>query len=213
MNEMARIVADSYNHNTYNITRCDNIPQQVRMFIESGFERMVSNSLEDVGDNHIPKILELGCGCGVPYTKMLSTFGKVLGCDISSNQITCAKLNVPNALFVQKDIMDLRLRHKYDMITMFNSFFNISMSDKPKLLGRMYYWLKSYGVVIITTYGDKSEIKYNEDFYGAPMMWHHISVHEFEKLARWAGFSVVSHECTDDSIGSQGMHLWTLEKI
>lgn len=213
MTSLANMVASSYNRNTYNMTRNGGILQQDQIFIESGFERMVQNSVSYVDDmkNYVPKILELGCGCGITYTRELAGLGKVVGCDVSANQIGCARMNVPTARFIQKDVMELHLKHKYDMVCMFHAFFNICIKDKPVLLNRMKYWLKPYGVIVMTTYGDVTEVRSKDDFYGAPMIWYHTSVADFEKMVSQAGLCVVDHEWREDTIGSKETHLWTLE--
>lgn len=214
MRELSRMVADSYNRNRYSMCRGDTILQQDQMFIESGFERMVQNSIEYIDNmKYKPRILELGCGNGVIYTKELATLGNVVGCDVSENQIACARLNVPSGKFIHKDMMELHLMWRYDIIAMFHSFFNISYEDKPILLGRMKYWLSAYGVILITTYGDKTEIRHKDDFFGAPMTWYHISVSDFEKLVTQAGLCVVEHEWRCDEIGERETHLWALEKV
>lgn len=214
MNDLTAMIADGYDKNDYNLhCRSREILQEDREFIECSFERMVQNAVGYCDTmTRKPRILDLGCGFGFPYTKELSKYGKVLGCDVSSRQVDCARLNVPKARFINKDVMDLHLRRKYDIVTMFHSFFNISPDNKPILLARMYYWLEDHGVVIITTYGNKTEVKTKEDFHGQPMIWHHTSTHDFEKLAIQAGFSIVLHESRNDTVGSQETHLWLLQK-
>lgn len=216
MRELSALIADGYDHNTYNIEcRWMNLLQQDREFIMAAFERMVQNSecyVEDM-EHYVPKILDLGCGCGVPYTRELSGYGKVLGCDVSSNQVGCARLNVPKARFVNKDVMDLHLMRKYDMVTMFNSFFNIAMNDKQLLLCRINYWMSQYGVAVMTTYGEETFRQQKDDFYGAPMIWYHISPRDFEKMVTRAGLCVIEHDTRDDLVGSKTMHLWILERL
>lgn len=213
MSELSDVVKYGYDHNTYNITR-SNILQQDRYFIEAGFERMIQNSMSYLEDaEFISKILDLGCGNGVPYTRELTNLGKVVGCDISDSQVRRARYNVPRARFICKDVVSLSLKHKYDMITMFNSFYNVADKDKSLLLSKIRYWLKDYGVILITTYGGVTEVKCTECFYGEPMIWHHISAADFEKLVTQAGLCVVDHEYREDTIGSKKTHLWTLEKI
>ena len=50
-------------------------------------------------------ILELGCGCGVPTTKLLSEQFNVTGVDLSPVQINRAKELVPDATFICDDIL------------------------------------------------------------------------------------------------------------
>ena len=50
------------------------------------------------------KILDLGCGGGIPFTKYLSKQFEVIGIDISPGQIELARKNVPNATFICGDV-------------------------------------------------------------------------------------------------------------
>ncbi len=215
MSYISDIVKDGYNNNTYSIQRSGEIIQQDEMFIDAAFERMVQNKVNyDGGDNenYIPIILDLGCGSGIPYTRVLAGLGRVVGCDISYKQIGLAKLNVPKGRFICKDITDLKLKHKYSMICMFHAFFNVDYSDKAMLLNKINYWLKPYGVAVITTYGEVTEERSNGDFFGYPMIWHHISPDDFEKMVTQSGLCIVDHDSREDKIGSHETHFWTLEK-
>src|SRR5262249_34540228 len=53
------------------------------------------------------RILELGCGCGIPVTKLLAEQFDVLGVDISPVQIERAKALVPEAAFLCEDMTTL----------------------------------------------------------------------------------------------------------
>lgn len=46
------------------------------------------------------KVLDAGCGAGIPISQMLSGKFEVTGVDFSEAQIELAKKNVPNATFI-----------------------------------------------------------------------------------------------------------------
>ncbi|MDQ3710003.1 MAG: class I SAM-dependent methyltransferase, partial [Actinomycetota bacterium] len=46
------------------------------------------------------RVLDLGCGCGVPLTRLLSVDHQVVGVDISPVQVSRARHLVPAASFV-----------------------------------------------------------------------------------------------------------------
>lgn len=217
MNEMSAIIVYGYDHNSYNTTRKEKMDQQDNAFIDASFERMVENSIPYIDDEKMrtykPKILELGCGIGVPYTKYLSRLGKVVGCDISSNQIGCARKNVPEARFIHKDAMELHLGLKYDMIVMIDAFDHISYTDKPVLLGKMKYWLKPYGVIVLSTYGDITKYRSVADFYGNHMIWNYTSSADFEKMVTQAGLAVIEQELRVDAADGSETYLWALQKV
>ena len=67
------------------------------------------------------KILDLGCGNGLPVAKFLTDKGyNVTGIDISKEMILRAKKNVPNARFINSDITEFDLgQNKFEAITSF----------------------------------------------------------------------------------------------
>src|SRR5918995_2177942 len=52
---------------------------------------------------HGARVLELGCGAGVPMTKALASRYSVHGVDISERQVDQARHNVPMATFERVD--------------------------------------------------------------------------------------------------------------
>lgn len=53
------------------------------------------------------RVLELGCGAGVPMTRALAEARDVIGVDISATQVALARQNVPTATFLQADMTAL----------------------------------------------------------------------------------------------------------
>ncbi|MDH7488260.1 MAG: class I SAM-dependent methyltransferase [Anaerolineae bacterium] len=53
------------------------------------------------------KVLDAGCGAGVPVTRALAQWFEVTGVDFSEAQIALARQNVPQARFVCADITQL----------------------------------------------------------------------------------------------------------
>ena len=54
------------------------------------------------------RVLELGCGGGLPTTALLAERFAVTGVDLSRRQIERARQQVPNAMFVHADMTTLR---------------------------------------------------------------------------------------------------------
>ena len=53
------------------------------------------------------RVLELGCGAGIPMTATLAEGREVTGVDISGTQIEMARRNVPAATFLHADMTAL----------------------------------------------------------------------------------------------------------
>ena len=56
------------------------------------------------------RILDIGCGSGIPITHYLASAHLLTGVDISSSMIELARKNVPAAEFICSDIMDIDSR-------------------------------------------------------------------------------------------------------
>lgn len=214
MSRISDRIRECYNKNTYSSTRTDEMYQQDTEFFDMAFERMVDNHVQKFGvvSDFNPSILDLCCGCGLPYSKFMSNYGRIVGCDVSDNQVRLASINIPNGRFVRKNILDLRLRHKYDMITMYHAFYNIPTYDKVPTLKKIEYWLQEHGTVVLTTYGEETWVKNKDDFFGQPMIYFYSSPEDFLQMLSMTSLTVIEHDTREDKLGSKLVHLWMLEK-
>lgn len=97
------------------------------------------------------RVLDLGCGTGVPTAGMLAETGlEVVGVDASTEMLTLARRNVPTGRFVAMDLMELdeSLGH-FDAVCAFFSLLMIRRSDIPRVLRRVRAVLNPGGVVAI----------------------------------------------------------------
>ena len=95
------------------------------------------------------RILDLGCGSGVPATRALATEHRVTGADISAEQIDRARSNVPEATFVHGDVRDLDLPPgTFDAIVALYLVDNVPRDDYPALFARLERWLRPGGRVL-----------------------------------------------------------------
>jgi cyclopropane fatty-acyl-phospholipid synthase-like methyltransferase len=117
------------------------------------------------------RVLELGCGRGVPATREIAKRHEIVGVDISSSQIALARHHVPEATFVHADVMELELPPaSYDAVVSFYMFGHIPPGELGGLVERIAGWL-SPGGWLLTTMGagdDEPEIV-EDDWLGAPM--------------------------------------------
>jgi ubiquinone/menaquinone biosynthesis C-methylase UbiE len=67
------------------------------------------------------KVLDVGCGAGVPVAKFLARAGfMVTGIDISERMVALARKNVPKATFTRKDMAGVHFKsNSFDGITAF----------------------------------------------------------------------------------------------
>lgn len=103
-------------------------------------------------DRRLPdgaKVLELGCGAGVPCSRVLAERHDVLGVDLSRRQIELARENVPRARFEKADMTALDLPDgSFDGIAAFYSILHVPRADQPALLASIARWLKPGGLFL-----------------------------------------------------------------
>jgi cyclopropane fatty-acyl-phospholipid synthase-like methyltransferase len=140
-------------------------------------------------------ILDIGCGAGVPIAKALSKKHDVTGIDISEKQIELARLNVPDASFMCKDIMDCRFADStFDAIIAFYSIFHLPQDQHVNLFSRVYGWLKPGGYLFATLSMDNEPPYTEDDFFGVKMYWSNLSLEEYREALQKTGFDIVTIE-------------------
>ncbi|NKE57869.1 class I SAM-dependent methyltransferase [Lentzea sp. PSKA42] len=95
------------------------------------------------------KVLELGCGAGVPCSKKLAERHDVLGVDLSQQQLDLARVNVPDARFVKADMTKLDFPDgTFDGVAAFYSILHVPRAEQPALIAKIARWLKPGGLFL-----------------------------------------------------------------
>ena len=157
-------------------------------------------------------VLDIGCGAGVPVTRLLAERFRVTGVDVSSEMIRLARANVPDASFIQSDIRSVEFDDStLDAAVAFFSLFHIPREDHPRLFRRIRAWLKPGGYLMCTLSLD-SEAGYTEDdFFGAKMYWSNYGLSEYEEMLAGIGFTmlrstIIGHGLSDATYASSEQH-------
>lgn len=82
------------------------------------------------------RVLDLGCGTGLPTVAQLSEAGhRAVGVDLSGGMITIARANVPAAEFHQLDMADLAPAGPHDLgrFDAVTAFFSLLMLPRPEI--------------------------------------------------------------------------------
>ena len=119
------------------------------------------------------RVLDLGCGAGVPATRLLTEKNfDVLGVDISAVQIERARQLVPRASFEQADMATWEHdTGTFDAVVSFYSLIHVPIQDQRNLLPKIRRWLRPGGYLLaIVGFERWMGI---EDYLGAPMFWDH----------------------------------------
>lgn len=85
------------------------------------------------------KVLDAGCGAGIPVAKILSEHFDVTGVDFSEKQVELAKKNVPNATFICQDMTQLDFPVNYfDGICSYYAIIHIPRDEHYALLQNFF---------------------------------------------------------------------------
>ena len=137
------------------------------------------------------RVLDLGCGAGVPVTRQLAQAYRVLGVDLSPEMIARARAHVPMASFVCADAMDLDLEaESLDAVVSFYAVFHIPRERHRELFERIYGWLAPGGS-FLATLAQRDEPAYTEeDFFGVTMYWSNYGLSRYLAMLRSTGFEI-----------------------
>lgn len=137
-------------------------------------------------------VLELGCGVGLPTTKLLAQRFQVTGVDLSARHIALAQQNVPEATFLQADMTALRFPPaSFDEVVAFYSIIHVPRDEQPGLLRDIAGWLKPGGLFVAAMGSEDVAEDILPDFLGAPMYWSHFDSPTNQRLVQEAGLHIV----------------------
>jgi 2-polyprenyl-3-methyl-5-hydroxy-6-metoxy-1,4-benzoquinol methylase len=98
-----------------------------------------------LGNN--PAVLDLGCGTGGESKRMLGLGARVVGVDLSGRSIEFARNNVPEAQFLEMNILELQFEHEsFDGVMEAGVLFHFPRAEQDKILGDIHTMLKNRGV-------------------------------------------------------------------
>ena len=138
-------------------------------------------------------VLELGCGGGVPTTRVLDERFKLTAVDISERQIGLARTAVPRARFVCDDMTRVTFpAASFDAVVSFYAFNHLPFGELPGLLVRIARWLRPGGL-LVTALASKYEPGVVEaDWLGAPMYFSGYAQGDTRRFIEDAGLSILS---------------------
>jgi len=157
------------------------------------------------------KVLDAGCGAGIPISQMLNEHFAVTGVDFSEAQIELAKKNVPNAAFLCEDMTKLNFpEHTFDGITSYYAIIHIPREEHQPLLANFHRMLKPGGFSLLCLGAEHLIDDIDENYLGTRMYWSHYDTETYLKMLNHCGFSIIwSKRVADDTCEGAG-HLFVL---
>jgi SAM-dependent methyltransferase len=140
------------------------------------------------------RILDLGCGNGIPVARELVKRHRVTGLDLSLVQVRRARALVPEALFVCADMTQVGFAPaSFEAVTAFFSIINVPFEEQPRLFEHIASWLIPGGWLLAVV-GKHRRTAVEEDFRGvegAAMYWSYGALYEYQRWITRAGFAIV----------------------
>ncbi len=157
------------------------------------------------------RILDLGCGSGIPFDKYLADQGfQITAVDFVQKHIDMARESVPNATFIQEDIAEVDFSTgSFDAVLSLYTIFHIPRQEHRDLLLSIRRILRDGGLMLVTMgtfHEDENEIG---DFIGSEMAWSSYSLEENLRMVEESGFKILHWE-EEGEKGLPEHHLWIL---
>lgn len=151
--------------------------------------------LSDLAQRTKPRgrILDLGCGNGIPAAQWLSDHGfEVVGIDISPVQVERANRLVPNATFMTGDMTELDLPPaSFDGVVSLYAVIHVPVQEQVRLFHSVRRWLRP-GTPFLVLVGTEEWTGTEEDWLGSGtvMYWSHAATDDYRTWLKGAGFSI-----------------------
>ncbi len=140
------------------------------------------------------KVLDVGCGTGVPVAQFLVANGcNVIGIDISANMLELAKKQVPEAKFIEQDmIQSIFPNESFDGIISLYAIFHVPKEEHLSIFQNFYRILKKGGILHFCLSASANEG--NDYMYETELFWSSYSPEKSISLVKQAGFEILSDE-------------------
>jgi SAM-dependent methyltransferase len=157
------------------------------------------------------KVLDAGCGAGIPVTKLLAEHFDVIGVDFSEAQIELAKKNVPNAHFSCMDMTQLDFPdNSLDGICSYYAIIHVPREEHASLIANFHRMLNIGGIALLCLGAENLEDDFDDDFLGTRMYWSHYDSETYIEMLKANGFSIVWAKFVKDETCEGAKHLFVL---
>ena len=184
-----------------------------KAIVASGYDAIAERYLERTGGAEVRnyylrlfydlvpvggRVLDLGCGAGVPVAKKLAERTSVVGVDISAAQVVLAHRKVPEASFMNADMMAVKFSpESFDGISAFFSLTHLPREEHAAMLRRIATWLRPGGVFVASMGDTVSDDEIENDWFGAPMFFSHFDTATNSQLIRDTGLQPIHEEVVE----------------
>jgi SAM-dependent methyltransferase len=160
------------------------------------------------------RVLDLGCGPGVPATKFLAERFDVTGVDVSEAQLALARTHVPGARFVRGELAEVSFPDgSFDGITALFVVAHSPRAGHGALFRRIAGWLRPGGLFLASMPALERK-DFVRNWGGVRMYSSNYDADTTRRLLREAGFELVLDELVAlREIPDSPPYLWVMGKV
>lgn len=195
-----------------------------KTIVREGYDRISHNYRADTFDFDSPgykvfltefeqhltpgdRVLDLGCGCGIPVSEYLSHNYAVTGVDISQAQVSRARALAPGALFVCGDMAEAAFPNaSFEAVVSFYAVIHVPVEQHLDLFERVSRWLVGGGF-FLATLGQTVWTGTQTDWHGAEMYWSHADAATYRGWLEQAGFRVIAEHFVPEGEGGHALFI------
>src|SRR5687768_6435912 len=157
------------------------------------------------------KVLDAGCGAGIPITQMLSEKFEATGVDFSEAQIELARQNVPTATFICQDMTQLNFPdNTFEGICSYYAIIHIPREEHQLLFANFHRMLKPNGLALLCLGAENLIDDIDDNYLGTRMYWSHYDAETYLRLLTESGFSILWSKLVVDETCEGAGHLFVL---
>jgi|WetSurSiteA1Bulk_404760.scaffolds.fasta_scaffold34260_1 SAM-dependent methyltransferase len=173
--------------------------------------RLLDEFIKKLPDN--AKVLDAGCGAGIPISRKLSEHFQVTGVDFSEAQIELARKHVPNGTFICRDMTNLDFPEEtFDGICSYYAIIHIPREDHYALLANFCKILKPGGLALLCLGAENLADDIQENYLGTRMYWSHFDTETYLSMLKDCGLSIIWTKLVVDETCEGVYHLFVLTR-
>lgn len=146
------------------------LPPKDRELFELFLDNLPANS----------KILDLGCGHGIPVAELISNRGhRIVGVDRSEKLLAFARNAMPAHEWILSDLDSFEINDIYDGIVIWDSLFHLPRTEHLTLLRKVSSALKPNGVLILSSGGSETDIPaFTDQMFGQTFFYDSFPINQ-----------------------------------
>ncbi len=140
-----------------------------------------------------PAVLEIGSGAAVRSSRILAERGRLVGIDLSAEQVRRARERLPEARFVHGDVMEAEFADgTFDAVVSFYVLNNLPREELGPLFERIRRWLRPGGYLLASLPGSDNP-DWRGEWLGVEMFFSGWEPDVTLRLLADAGLELVEH--------------------